>query len=208
MTERTNTEFDIRGVNHLALVCKDMARTVKFYRDILGMPMVKTIDLPNGRGQHFFFDIGNGDSLAFFWFPTAPDAAPGVSAPANLPTRGTIASAHGSMNHIAFNVPVEKFDEYYDRLVAKGVDVTRIFNHDNSPTQSSDTVTPDVFVRSVYFFDPDGVCLEFAAWTRPFTDADIAHEPVGADGVKVQNVILKAEKMMAENDVRAMESAE
>jgi len=208
MTERTNTEFDIRGVNHLALVCKDMARTVKFYRDILGMPMVKTIDLPNGRGQHFFFDIGNGDSLAFFWFPTAPDAAPGVSAPANLPTRGTIASAHGSMNHIAFNVPVEKFDEYYDRLVAKGVDVTRIFNHDDSPTQSSDTVTPGVFVRSVYFFDPDGVCLEFAAWTRPFTDADIAHEPVGADGVKVRNVILKAEKMMAENDVRAMESAE
>jgi len=208
MAERTNTEFDIRGVNHLALVCKDMARTVKFYRDVLGMPMVKTIDLPNGRGQHFFFDIGNGDSLAFFWFPTAPDAAPGVSAPANLPTRGTIASAHGSMNHIAFNVPVEKFDEYYDRLVAKGVDVTRIFNHDDSPTQSSDTVTPGVFVRSVYFFDPDGVCLEFAAWTRPFTDADIAHEPVGADGVKVQNVILKAEKMMAENDVRAMESAE
>jgi len=208
MTERTNTEFDIRGVNHLALVCKDMARTVKFYRDVLGMPMVKTIDLPNGRGQHFFFDIGNGDSLAFFWFPTAPDAAPGVSAPANLPTRGTIASAHGSMNHIAFNVPVEKFDEYYDRLVAKGVDVTRIFNHDDSPTQSSDTVTPGVFVRSVYFFDPDGVCLEFAAWTRPFTDADIAHEPVGADGVKVRNVILKAEKMMAENDVRAMESAE
>ena len=208
MTERTNTEFDIRGVNHLALVCKDMARTVEFYRDVLGMPLVKTIDLPNGRGQHFFFDIGNGDSLAFFWFPTAPDAAPGVSAPAHLPTRGTIASAHGSMNHIAFNVPVEKFDEYYDRLVAKGVDVTRIFNHDNSPTQSSDTVTPDVFVRSVYFFDPDGVCLEFAAWTRPFTDADIAHEPVGADGVKVHNVILKAEKMMAENDVRAMESAE
>jgi len=181
---------------------------VEFYRDVLGMPLTKTIDLPGGMGQHFFFDIGNGDSLAFFWFPTAPDAAPGVSAPANLPTRGTIASAHGSMNHIAFNVPVEKFDEYYDRLVAKGVDVTRIFNHDDSPTQSSDTVTPGVFVRSVYFFDPDGVCLEFAAWTRPFTDADIAHEPVGADGVKVRNVILKAEKMMAENDVRAMESAE
>ncbi len=208
MAERINTEFDIRGVNHLALVCKDMARTVEFYRDVLGMPLVKTIDLPNGRGQHFFFDIGNGDSLAFFWFPTAPEAAPGVSAPANLPTRGTIASAHGSMNHIAFNVPVEKFDEYYDRLKAKGVDVTRIFNHDNSPTQSSDTVTADVFVRSVYFFDPDGVCLEFAAWTRTFSDADIAHEPVGADGVKVQNVILKAERMMADNDVRAMESAQ
>jgi catechol 2,3-dioxygenase-like lactoylglutathione lyase family enzyme len=208
MAERTNTEFQFCGVNHLALVCKDMAETVQFYRDVLGMPLVKTIDLPGGRGQHFFFDIGNGDSLAFFWFPTAPDAAPGISAPANLPTRGSIASAHGSMNHIAFNVPAEKFDEYYDRLKAKGVDVTRIFNHDDSPTQSSDTVTDSVFVRSVYFFDPDGVCLEFAAWTKVFNNKDIAHDPVDADGQKVANVILRAETMLAENDIKVMEPAE
>lgn len=208
MSNPTNTEFEIRGVNHLALVCKDMARTVSFYRDVLGMPLVKTIDLPGGRGQHFFFDIGNGDSLAFFWFPTAPGAAPGVAAPANLPTRGTIDSAHGSMNHIAFNVPLDKFDEYYERLKAKGVDVTRIFNHDNSPTQSSDTVTKDVFVRSVYFFDPDGVCLEFAAWTRAFADDDVVHDPVGTDGVKVKNIILRTEALLAENDVRAMETAD
>ena len=64
MSRRQNSEFEIRGVNHLALVCRDMAETVKFYRDILGMPLVKTIDLPGGFGQHFFFDIGNGDSLA------------------------------------------------------------------------------------------------------------------------------------------------
>jgi catechol 2,3-dioxygenase-like lactoylglutathione lyase family enzyme len=186
-----NREFEIRGVNHLALVCRDMARTVAFYRDVLGMPLVKTIDLPNGKGQHFFFDIGNGDSLAFFWFPNAPAAAPGVAAPANLPTRGPIMSAHGSMNHIAFNVPAEKFDEYHAHLVAKGVDVTRVFNHDNSPTQSSDTVTDDVFVRSVYFFDPDGVCLEFAAWTQPFTEADIAHDPATVDGTRALGMIVK-----------------
>ena len=80
-----NSEFEFCGVNHLALVCKDMAKTVEFYRDKLGMPLTKTIDLPGGRGQHFFFDIGNGDSLAFFWFPNAPEAAPGVSAPASRP---------------------------------------------------------------------------------------------------------------------------
>jgi catechol 2,3-dioxygenase-like lactoylglutathione lyase family enzyme len=79
MMASTNSEFDFMGVNHLALVCKDMARTVEFYRDVLGMPLTKTIDLLMGRGQHFFFDIGNGDSLAFFWFPDAPEAAPGVS---------------------------------------------------------------------------------------------------------------------------------
>ena len=202
-----NTQFDIRGVNHLALVCKDMARTVAFYRDILGMPLVKTIDLPGGMGQHFFFDIGNGDSLAFFWFPHAPQAAPGVSAPANLPTMGDIATAHGSMNHIAFNVPAEKFDEYYERLKSKGIAVTKILNHDDSPTQASDEVNEGVFVRSVYFFDPDGVCLEFASWTKTFNERDVAHEAVRADGSRATNVVLRAETMLAENDVKALEPA-
>lgn len=63
-----NEKFEIRGVNHIALVSSDMARTVRFYRDVLGMPLVKTIDMPGGT-QHFFFDIGNDDCLAFFWFP-------------------------------------------------------------------------------------------------------------------------------------------
>jgi catechol 2,3-dioxygenase-like lactoylglutathione lyase family enzyme len=184
MSKTKNTEFEIRGVNHLALVCKDMAKTVEFYRDVLGMPLVKTIDLPGGMGQHFFFDIGNGDCLAFFWFPNAPAAQPGISSPATLPTDGKFVSAHGSMNHIAFDVPAEKFDEYYERLKAKGITVTPVLNHDNSPMQVSATVTDEVFVRSVYFFDPDGVCLEFAAWTKAFTASDVAHDPVTADGKK------------------------
>src|SRR5271165_4911945 len=133
MAKPTNSQFEIRGVNHLALVCKDMARTVEFYRDVLGMPLTKTIDLPNGMGLHFFFDIGNGDSLAFFWFPNAPEAAPGIAAAGHLPTSGkSIVSAHGSMNHVAFDVPPEKIDEYYDKLVAKGLKPTKILNHDDS----------------------------------------------------------------------------
>jgi catechol 2,3-dioxygenase-like lactoylglutathione lyase family enzyme len=168
-----------------------MARTVTFYRDVLGMRLTKTLDLPNGKGQHFFFDIGNGDSLAFFWFPDAPASAAGVAAPASLPTRGSFVSAHGSMNHVAIDVPAERFEEYHERLVAKGVDVTRVLNHDNSPTQVSDVVTDDVYVRSMYFFDPDGVCLEFAAWTRPLTEADVAHDPVRADGTKARGMIVK-----------------
>ena len=189
MPATKNTEFDIRGVNHLALVCKDMAETVKFYRDVLGMPLTKTIDLPGGMGQHFFFDIGNGDSLAFFWFPGAPEAAPGISSPQSLPTQGSMITAHGSMNHIAFNVPVEKFDDYVARLQAKGVVVSPVLNHDDSPMQVSRTVTPGVFVRSVYFFDPDGICLEFASWTKVFEASDVAHDPMTADGTKAEGLI-------------------
>lgn len=186
-----NNEFDIRGVNHIALVCHDMARTVEFYRDILGMPLLKTLDLPNGRGQHFFFDIGNGDSLAFFWFPQAPDHAPGIAAPSQLPGRGSFVSAKGSLNHIAFNVPAERFDEFYERLKAKGIDATPVLNHDNSDTQVSANPNADTYVRSVYFFDPDGVCLEFAAWTHGgFTDADVAHDPATADGSRAQGLVL------------------
>lgn len=187
---QTNPEFEIRGVNHLALVCRDMAETVKFYRDVLGMPLIKTIDLPRDLGQHFFFDIGNGDSLAFFWFKDAPPAAPGCASPTALPTEGSFVSAHGSMNHIAFDVPAEKFDDYVQRLKAKGIAVSPILNHDNSPGGVSKAVTDDVFVRSVYFFDPDGVCLEFASWVgKPFGPEDVAHAPMKADGGRDESVV-------------------
>jgi catechol 2,3-dioxygenase-like lactoylglutathione lyase family enzyme len=192
MISKKNSEFELRGVNHVALVCKDMARTVEFYRDVLGMPLVKTIDMPGGYGQHFFFDIGNGDCLAFFWFSKAPQAMPGIASPAVLPTQGDMITAHGSMNHIAFDVPAEKFDAYVERLKVKGVTVSPVLNHDESPTQVSQTVHDGVFVRSVYFFDPDGVCLEFACWTRAFTDEDVAHEAMRADGTKARNVVLEA----------------
>lgn len=193
-----NPEFEICGVNHLALVCKDMAKTVEFYRDILGMPLTKTIDLPGGRGQHFFFDMGNGDSLAFFWFDGAPEAAPGIAAPLALPGRGDFRSAHGSMNHIAFNVPADKFEDYVTKLRGKGVDVTEIMNHDNSERQVSDHMHDDVFVRSAYFFDPDGCCLEFAAWTKVLGEQDVAHDPVYADGSKAVGMIVKS--ALAAND--------
>ncbi len=174
MGAHPNEEFELRGINHLALVCKDMARTVEFYTQVLGMPLTKTIDLPGGMGQHFFFDIGGGDALAFFWFPEAPEASPGIAAPKEFPG-GSHTSAHGSMNHVAFDVPAEKIDEYRKRLIDKGIEVTEIINHDNSPMQVSADVSDDVFVRSLYFFDPDGVLLEFASWTAELSAADVRH---------------------------------
>ncbi|MCC2602496.1 VOC family protein [Sphingopyxis yananensis] len=184
-----NTEFEFRGVNHLALVCKDMAKTVEFYRDILGMPLIKTLDLPGDRGQHFFFDVGNGDSLAFFWFKDAPKAVPGISAPEALPGEGNFMSAHGSMNHIAFNINADKFDVYCQRLVDKGIKVSAVLNHDDSETQVTAELHDGVFVRSIYFFDPDGVCLELAAWTKEFDASDVAHDPMQADGTRRAGLI-------------------
>jgi catechol 2,3-dioxygenase-like lactoylglutathione lyase family enzyme len=180
MAQRANQEFELRGVNHLALVCKDMERTVEFYSNVLGMPLIKTIDLPGGMGQHFFFDIGKGDALAFFWFPNAPEAAPGIASPKALAGQGSLLTAHGSMNHVAFDIPAEKIEEYRDRLIAKGIEVTEIMNHDDTPRQVSPTVNDSTFVRSIYFFDPDGILLEFAGWTRDFGEGDVGHKPTTA----------------------------
>src|SRR5215471_17254815 len=105
MGEWRNPEFDLGGVNHLALVCSDMQRTVDFYTNVLGMRLIKTIELPaaavgtvaadgaGGTGQHFFFDMGGGNALAFFWFPDVPDPVPGVSNPVAVPGIGEWTSA-------------------------------------------------------------------------------------------------------------------
>ena len=177
MAENETTKFGVSGINHLALVCKDMKVTVDFYENVLGFPLIKTLDLPFGSGQHFFFDIGCGDSLAFFWFPEAPDSEPGITHPANGFGRGPLTTAHATMNHVAFNIDADRIEEVQKRLVDAGVDVTPVINHDHSETQASLELTDSTFVRSIYFQDPDGIMLEFAGWTRAMTPEDVAHEP-------------------------------
>ena len=181
-TGNTNTEFELRGINHLALVCRDMAETVAWYEDVLGLKLVKTLELPGGRGQHFFLDMGNGvDGIAFFWFPDAPEGVRGESIQGRDGR-----SAIGSVNHIAFDVPPEKMDEYRDRLLAKGVRVTEIINHANSldgghkPVYDATADNGDVFIRSMYFRDPNGTMLEFASWTKELDETDVSHAPARA----------------------------
>lgn len=175
-----NTEFQLGGINHLALVCRDMERTVDFYSNVLGMPLVKTIELPFGLGQHFFFDVGNGDCLAFFWFPDAPEPAPGVASPRTLPDGGELVTAIGSMNHVAFDVPADRIEQYLEKLRSKGIQAADIMNHDDSEFGVSKEPHAGTFVRSIYFFDPDGILLEFAAWTRPLGEGDVRHAPARA----------------------------
>ena len=61
-----------RGVHHMALICSDVERTIQFYQGILGFPLIELMenrDYPNS--SHLFFDIGNGNLLAFFERPVA-----------------------------------------------------------------------------------------------------------------------------------------
>ena len=60
----------VSGVHHLALICKDTEETIKFYQEMLGFPLVELVENRDYAGSnHFFFDIGNGNLLAFFDFP-------------------------------------------------------------------------------------------------------------------------------------------
>lgn len=189
-TEHSNPEFELRGFNHVALVCRDMAETVAWYEDKLGMKLIKTLQFPGG-GQHFFLDMGNGrDGVAFFWFPDSREAVPGDAISGayddDMQRTGNGGSAIGSLNHLAFDVPAEKFDEYLTKLRDKGVAITETTNHCNSlagghkADYDPATDDGDVFVRSVYFKDPNGTLLEFASWTTTFDESDVQHEPARA----------------------------
>ena len=163
------SNFEYLGINHLALVCKDMDRTIEFYQGALGMPLTKTIELAEGRGKHYFFDCGGGDQLAFFWFPDGPDS---VAAG----TFRRITATPGTMNHVAFNVDPGKLDDFREKLVALGIECTEVVNHDDSESGVAADISPSTFVRSIYFKDPDGTQLEFAAWARELDAGDVQYE--------------------------------
>ncbi|MCC6921340.1 MAG: VOC family protein [Alphaproteobacteria bacterium] len=168
------------GVNHVALVCRDMAETVDFYENVLEMPLVRAIGLGN-RGQHFFFDCGGGATVAFFWFPDAPEAAPGIASQHRDVRRDGAQTAVASMNHLAFNIDDDRFDAAVARLKAKGLDVF-VINHSDGPSPALPKPTELTWIRSAYFRDPNGIALEIAALTRPFRPADILVAPMNAAG--------------------------
>jgi catechol 2,3-dioxygenase-like lactoylglutathione lyase family enzyme len=177
MTTRS-TQFDLRGFHHVALVCKDMQDTVDFYEGILGFPLVKTLEL-GAHGQHFFFEITEGDGIAFFWFANVNPAAPGVaSADWNAgemtpqKAKGLVSKAAvGAMHHLSFGVPADKLDEYRDRLREHGIEVTEVMSHDGETGEC---------IRSIYFQDPDGIVLEFSAWTEPMPTTEPSFTPATA----------------------------
>ena len=171
-----------QGVNHVAFVCSDMAKTLWFWCEVLGFRLVKTLELP-GNGQHFFLDGGNNCAVAYFYFPDAPKRAPGIASidfERALQGKG-FATAIGSVNHVAFNVSRSQLKEYRDRVKSAKVGaVTPILYHsDVEPSGYSAQRDENTVWESFYFLGPDGEYLEMTAQTeRPFTPArDIQHKP-------------------------------
>jgi catechol 2,3-dioxygenase-like lactoylglutathione lyase family enzyme len=97
-----------RGVHHLALLSSDVERTVRFYQDVLGFPLTDIFENRDYRGSnHFFFDIGHGNLLAFFDFP-------GLDL-------GPYAEVLGGLHHVAISMAPEPWQEAKARLDAAAV---------------------------------------------------------------------------------------
>jgi catechol 2,3-dioxygenase-like lactoylglutathione lyase family enzyme len=97
-----------RGIHHTALISSDVERTIRFYQDVLGFPLTELIENRDYAGSsHFFFDLGNGNLLAFFDFP-------GLDV-------GPYAEVLGGLHHLAISVHPERWEELVHRLDAAGV---------------------------------------------------------------------------------------
>lgn len=97
-----------RGLHHTALVSSDVERTINFYQGILGFPLTELIENRDYAGSsHFFFDIGNGNLLAFFDFP-------GLDV-------GPYQEVLGGLHHMAISVAPDRWERLRDQLTAAGV---------------------------------------------------------------------------------------
>ena len=57
-------------MHHVALISSDVERTVQFFQGVLGFPLIEMFENRDYEGStHFFFDIGNGNTLAYFDLP-------------------------------------------------------------------------------------------------------------------------------------------
>ncbi len=98
-----------RGLHHTALISSDVERTINFYQGLLGFPLTELIENRDYAGSsHFFFDIGNGNLLAFFDFP-------GLDL-------GPYKEVLGGLHHVAISVDPARWDELVARLTEAGVD--------------------------------------------------------------------------------------
>jgi catechol 2,3-dioxygenase-like lactoylglutathione lyase family enzyme len=174
-----------RGLSHVALVCSDMYETVKFWEEI-GVPLVKMEELPGG-GQHSFHDMGNGAMLSYMTFADAPPAAPGIaSQPLDVRKDGA-KTAIASMNHVALDIPADRFDDILAAMRGRGITVKTI-NH-GSPDPFGERPDDQTWIRSMYFRDPDGIAFEFASLMRALgTREDLAPGVKNAKGERVDYV--------------------
>ncbi len=157
-----------RGVNHLALVTTDMDATVRFWHGVLDARLVTTLATPSFR--HYFFEIGEGDTVAFFEYI-------GVEMDTFAKPAGVPYPQASQFDHLSMDLADEDaLIRLRNRLKEHGCEVTDVVDHG--------------FIRSIYFNDPNGIALEATYWLLDPTGrpADYGDERLFADPDPVPSV--------------------
>lgn len=151
----TETTLRLSGVHHAARPTWKLKETVEFYRDVLGLELVHCVSARGwGKGYHpdfvhFFFDSGNGSTIAFFYYL-------GHEQPDHLHHRHEF---DNDAHHTAWRVETkEELTAWRERLEARGVEIMYQIEHE--------------VVESIYFRDPNGYYLEIGRPLRPFEALD------------------------------------
>ena len=151
-----------RGVDHVAYPTFDPAATVRFYRDVLGFPVVHSICAAGWGPErhpdfiHFFFDIGNGDRLAFFYYFGLEPFEGGPQGDAYSRFAADVPIFFIRSRHLAIHVDSEEdLLEYRRRLDNSEWPVEMQIQHET--------------IESIYTHDPNGYMFEMTRALRPVT---------------------------------------
>jgi glyoxalase family protein len=125
------------GFHHITLVARDSARTITFYRDLLGLRLLhRTTSIDDPESEHLFFTTGDGGPgtlITFLQWSDVPHGRWGV----------------GGIHHLALGVLDEAAQLKWKRWLSDhGVPVSGPYDRG--------------WFTSIYFTDPDGQVLEIA----------------------------------------------
>ena len=143
MTELPTPEprrMRLLGLHHVTVICSDLQRTTAFYRDLLGLALVReTVNDDDPDARHFWFGDGNGTAGTLLSFMEYPEMEPGKV-------------GVGSVHHVALAVASgDELDAWRDYLRSRDVECTDVFDRGG--------------LRSIYLRDPDGNIVEIATAT-------------------------------------------
>lgn len=144
------------GLHHHAKPTWKLRETVDFYENTLGLKLLQCLVAKGWGGPdehpdflHFFFDAGNGATIAFFYYL-------GTERPPEYEVKDIY--SHRA-THVAWNCnSAEELDAWQQRLESKGVKLMYRVAHE--------------VVESIYFQDPNGYYIEIGYPVRDFTDLD------------------------------------
>lgn len=163
MTELSGQHL-VKGVDHAAFPTFDPIGTVRFYRDVLGFPVVHSICAAGWGPEkhpdfiHFFFDIGNNDRLAFFYyFGLEPQGEGRGDAYARFDD--SVPGFFLGSRHLALHVDSDQaLTEYQRRLDDSEWPTEMRLQHET--------------IESIYTHDPNGYILEITRALRPVTQQE------------------------------------